>query len=345
VTSIDKLDYYIDGNKCPSKTSDYFDIWDPSTGEIIAHAPACTSEELNQVVKSAKKAFSAWSETPVMKRVQVLYNFRNLIEKHLDELVAILCKENGKVWDESLGDVLKAKEITELACGVPSLMMGESLMNTSSGYDTVLYREPLGVFVGIAPFNFPAMIPMGWMMPLCIATGNTMVLKASNVTPMTSMRMMELLYESGLPKGVVNLVTCTNDNAEIFLKHPDVKGITFVGSTPVGRHVYESAAASGKRVQTLCQAKNHALVLEDTPLERTALGIINSAYGCAGQRCMALPVIVVQETIADELVGLLISYAKDLKLGPAYDKTSQLGPIVTATHKESILKWIEKGIN
>jgi malonate-semialdehyde dehydrogenase (acetylating)/methylmalonate-semialdehyde dehydrogenase len=339
------LNYYIDGKNSPSKTNDYFDIWNPSTGEKIALAPACTSDELNQIVESAKMAFPAWSETPVMKRVQVLYNFRNLIEKNLDELVTILCKENGKVWDESLGDVLKAKEITELACGVPSLMMGESLMNTSSGYDTVLYREPLGVFVGIAPFNFPAMIPMGWMMPLCIATGNTLVLKASNVTPMTSMRMMELLYESGLPEGVVNLITCTNDNAELFLKHPDVKGITFVGSTPVGRRVYESAAANGKRVQTLCQAKNHALVLEDTPLERTALGIINSAYGCAGQRCMALPVIVVQETIADDLVGLLISYAKALKMGPAYDKSSQLGPIVTATHKESILKWIDKGIN
>jgi malonate-semialdehyde dehydrogenase (acetylating)/methylmalonate-semialdehyde dehydrogenase len=296
------------------------------------------------VVESAKKAYPAWADTPVMKRVQVLHNFRNLIEKHLDELVTILCKENGKVWGESLGDVQKAKEITELACAVPALMTGESLMNTSSGYDTVLYREPLGVFVGIAPFNFPAMIPMGWMMPLCIATGNTIVLKASNITPMTSMRMMELLFESGLPEGVVNLVTCNNEDAEVLIKHPDVEGITFVGSTRVGRQVYEKAAASGKRVQTLCQAKNHALVLEDSPLERTARGIINSAYGCAGQRCMALPVAVVQESIADDLVELLIKFAKGLKMGPAYDKDSQLGPIVTATHKHSIEGWIEKGI-
>jgi malonate-semialdehyde dehydrogenase (acetylating)/methylmalonate-semialdehyde dehydrogenase len=338
------LRYYIDGKSYPSKTSDNFEIWNPSTGEKIALAPACTTDELNQAVESANKAFPAWSETPVMKRVQVLYNFRNLIEKNLDELVTILCKENGKVWDESLGDVLKAKEITELACGVPSLMMGDSLMNTSSGYDTVLFREPLGVFVGIAPFNFPAMIPMGWMMPLCIATGNTMVLKASNVTPMTSMRMMELLYESGLPKGVVNLVTCKNEDARLFLEHPDVKGITFVGSTPVGRQVYKLAAENGKRVQTLCQAKNHGLVLEDAPLERTARGIINSAYGCAGQRCMALPVVVIQESIADDLVDLLIKFAGELKLGPAYDKKSQLGPIVTTNHKESILKWIENGI-
>ena len=207
------------------------------------------------------------------------------------------------MWEEACGDVLKAKEAIELACGAPSLMMGESTMNATTGYDTVLYREPLGVFAGIAPFNFPAMIPMGWMMPLCIATGNTFVLKAATMTPMTSMRMLELLYEAGLPTGVVNLVTCSRREADMILKHPDVKGVTFVGSTSVGLHVYQTAAAHGKRVQALCEAKNHALVLEDAPVERTARGIINAAFGCAGERCMALPTIAVQESIADELVG------------------------------------------
>jgi len=204
--------------------------------------------------------------------------------------------------------------------------------------------ESMGVFAGIAPWNFPAMIPMGWMAPLCIATGNTMVIKAASFCPETSMRIMELWAEAGLPAGVLNLITCSRQEAEIFLRHPDVKGITFVGSTSVGRHIYEVAAANGKRVQCLTEAKNHALVLKDAALERTARGIVNSAFGCAGERCMALPVIVVEEEIADELVGLLKKQLMDLKVGPAYDKTSQMGPVVNAEHKASVVKWIEKGI-
>jgi malonate-semialdehyde dehydrogenase (acetylating)/methylmalonate-semialdehyde dehydrogenase len=304
----------------------------------------CTEEEVNRAIQSAKDAFPAWAETPAMKRVQVLYKFRDLIDKHLDELTQLVCTENGKVWDEAQGDILKAKEVVELASGIPSLMMGESLMNASTGYDTVLYREPLGVFAGIAPFNFPAMIPMGWMLPLCIATGNTLVLKAATMTPMTSMRMLELLYEAGLPKGVVNLVTCSRKEADLILKHPDVKGIIFVGSTSVGLHVYSTAAAHGKRVQALCEAKNHALVLEDAPLERTARGIINAAFGCAGERCMALPTIAVQESIADDLVALLVKFAAERKIGPAYDKTSELGPLVSEGQLKFVNDWIEKGV-
>jgi malonate-semialdehyde dehydrogenase (acetylating)/methylmalonate-semialdehyde dehydrogenase len=223
-------------------------------------------------------------------------------------------------------------------------MMGESTMNATTGYDTVLYREPLGVFAGIAPFNFPAMIPMGWMMPLCIASGNTFVLKAATMTPMTSMRMLELLYEAGLPAGVVNLVTCSRREADLILKHPDVKGITFVGSTSVGLHVYSTAAAHGKRVQALCEAKNHALVLEDAPVERTARGIINAAFGCAGERCMALPTIAVQESIADELVALLVKLAGERRIGPAYDKSSELGPLVSEGQRKWVTDWIAKGV-
>jgi malonate-semialdehyde dehydrogenase (acetylating)/methylmalonate-semialdehyde dehydrogenase len=279
-----------------------------------------------------------------MKRVQVLYKFRDLIDQHLDELTLIVATENGKVWEEAQGDVLKAKEVVELACGVPSLMMGESLMNATSGYDTVLYREPLGVFAGIVPFNFPAMIPIGWVLPLAIATGNTLVLKAATMTPMTAMRMVELLYEAGLPKGVVNLVTCSRREADLILKHPDIKGITFVGSTSVGLHIYSTAAAHGKRVQALCEAKNHALVLDDAPLERTARGIINAAFGCAGERCMALPAIAVQESVADDLVALLVKFAAERRIGPAYDKTSELGPLVSEGQLKFVTDWIEKGI-
>ena len=209
-------------------------------------------------------------------------------------------------------------------------MKGPGLMNCTTGYDTTQYVEPLGVFAGIAPWNFPAMIPMGWMAPLCIATGNTMVLKAASFVPQSAMRILELWVEAGLPKGVINVVTCSRNEAEILLRHPGVAGISFVGSTAVGRHIYATAAANGKRVQALTEAKNHALVLKDSNLKRTAMGIINSACGCAGERCMALPVVVAEEAIADELVSLLEQLMGTLKIGPAYDKTTQLGPVVNA---------------
>lgn len=344
MNEVKKLKYFAEGEWHDSNTQKYMDVWNPSTGEVIAKAPCCTEEEVNIAIESAKNAFPKWSSIPASRRVQVLFKFKRLLEENLDELTELVCKENGKVWDEAKGDVLKVVEAAEFACGIPTLMMGESLMDTNVGYDTVLYREPLGVFAAIAPFNFPAMIPMGWMMPLCIATGNTLVLKAASMTPMTSSKILELLVKAGLPKGVVNLVTCSRIEAEILLKHKDIKGITFVGSTSVGLHIYSTAAAHGKRVQALCEAKNHALVLEDAPLERTARGLINSAYGCAGERCMALPVIVAQESIADKLVGLLIKYSKELKIGPAYDKASTLGPLVTNSHRDFVLNWIDKGI-
>lgn len=344
MSEVKKLKFYAGGQWIESKTEKYMDVFNPSTGEVIAKAPCCTEEEVNMAVKAASEAFPEWSQTPVMKRAQVLYKFRDLIEEHMDELTEMVARENGKVWEEAKGDILKIKEPVELACGIPTLMMGESLMNTSTGYDTVLYKESVGVFAGIAPFNFPGMIPMGWMSPLCIACGNTIVIKAASMTPMTSMRCAELWKEAGLPDGVLNIVTCSRNEAEIFLKHPDVKGITFVGSTSVGLHIYGTAASNGKRVQALCEAKNHGLVMEDAALERTARGIINSSFGCAGERCMALPVIVAQESIADQLVELLVKYAKELKIGPAYDKTSQLGPVVTAEHKRFVTNWINKGI-
>ena len=340
-----KLKYLAGGEWLESKTEKYMDVFNPSTGEVQALAPCCTKDEVEYAIACARKAFPGWSNTPVAKRVQILFKFRTLLENHLDELTDICAREHGKVWDEAQGDILKVKEPVELACGAPSLMMGESLMNTSTGFDSVLYRESVGVFGCIVPFNFPGMIPFGWMAPLCIATGNTMVIKAASMTPMTSMRLAELIQEAGLPAGVINIVTCTRNEAEILLRHPDINGISFVGSTSVGLHVYATAAANGKRVQALCEAKNHALVLEDAALERSAKGIINSAFGCAGERCMALPVIVAQESIADELVALLKQYASELVIGPAYDKASGLGPVVTEAHRQSILKWIETGIS
>lgn len=342
--SVRTLSLFIGGQEVPSKTTRYTDAYDPSTGEVIAQVPCATPAEVVEAVQAAKAAYPAWAATPVLKRVQVLYKMRDLIMAHMDELTHLVAQENGKVWEEAQGDVLKAKEGTEQAIAAPSLMMGESLMDASPGFDTVLYREPLGVFAGIVPFNFPAMIPMGWMAPICIACGNTMVLKAATFTPQTALRMAQLYKEAGLPDGVLNIVTCSRNEAEILLKHPDIKGITFVGSTAVGKHIYQTAAGTGKRVQALCEAKNHALVMQDAPLERTAAGIINSAFGCAGERCMALPVVVAQEDIADDLVRAIVKQAEQLRVGPAYDKASQMGPVVNAAHKASVVEWIEKGI-
>ncbi len=341
---MENLKYFVNGEYKSSSTTKFTEIYNPSTGEIVGMAPCCTADEVTEAIAVAKNAYEKWSRTPVVKRVQVLYKVRDLIDKYLDELTLLVATEHGKVLEEAKGDVLKAKEGTELACSAPSLMMGESLMNASQGFDTVLYREPIGVFAGITPFNFPAMIPMGWMTPLCIATGNTIVLKVSTTTPRTALRFAEIYKEAGLPDGVLNIVSCSRNEAEIFLNHEDVKGISFVGSTGVGKHIYSVAAKNGKRVQALCEAKNHALVLNDAAIDRTAAGIINAAFGCAGERCMALPVVVVEEQIADKLVAKLVELAKNVKVGPAYDKTSGMGPVVTESHKQSILKWIEKGI-
>lgn len=344
MSEIERLKPYINGQFTQSVTEKYMDVFDPSTGQIIAQAPCCTKGEVESAIDAAKAAFPGWRDTPAHKRAQLFFNLRNLIAENLDELTLLVAKENGKAWNEAEGDVLKAKEMSEFACSIPSLMMGESLMDTSSGYDTTLYREPMGVFAGIAPWNFPAMIPMGWMTPLCVACGNTIVLKAASHTPMTSLKFAGLYKKAGFPDGVINIITCSRNEAELLLSHPDVRGVTFVGSTSVGLHVYSAAAAAGKRVQALCEAKNHALVLRDAPITRTAAGIMNSAFGCAGERCMALPVVVVEEAVADQLIAELVRLCGRQKIGPAYDKSTNLGPVVNAAHKQSILDRIEDGI-
>lgn len=342
---IKKLSPFINGQFVQSATEKYTDAFNPSTGEVIAKVPCCTADEVEGAIAAAKAAYPAWSGTPVMKRVQILYKMRELINLHMDELTELLALENGKAWEEAKGDVLKAKEGTEQAISAPSLMMGESMMEASKGFDTVSYRESMGVFAGIVPYNFPAMIPMGWMTPICIACGNTIVIKAATFVPQSALRFAELYKEAGLPDGVLNIVTCSRNEAEIFLTHPDIKGVSFVGSTSVGKHIYETAAGNGKRVQALCEAKNHALVMADAPIERTAAGIINSAFGCGGQRCMALPSIVVEESIADALTAKIKELAEKMVVGPAYDKATGLGPVINAKHKKFVCDWIQKGID
>lgn len=339
------LKHYVDGEWRDSvSAAPHRDGYNPSTGEVIAKVPQCTLEELDNAVAAAKAAFPAWSQTPVRTRVQVLFRMKALLDRHLDELTLLLCREQGKSLPESKGDIAKAIEVIEFACGMPQLLKGESIMNVSKNYDTVLYHEPIGVFLGLVPWNFPAMIPHGWMIPLCIAAGNTFVLKAATNCPQSAMRFMELWEEAGLPKGVVNLVTANTRDVEYLIKHPDIVGVSFVGSTSVGMEVYRQAAEAGKRVQCLGEAKNHALVLADAHLERSAAGIINAFCGCAGQRCMALPVVVAEESIADRLVGLLCDLARKQAVGCAYLPETQLGPVVNAKQKASILQWIDKGL-
>ncbi len=340
----EKLKFFVNGQYVESKTDKYYELHNPSTGEVTGYAPNCTKEEVEGAIAAAKAAFPAWSGMAPIKRGQILYKVRELIMANMEELTHLVAEENGKAWAEAEGDVLKAKEGTELATQVTSLMMGDSTMDASRGYDTVLYREPLGVFAGIVPVNFPAMIPFGWMTPVCVACGNTIVLKAASLTPRTALRIAEIYKEAGVPDGVVNIVTCSRHEIDVLLESPDVKGITFVGSTPVGKKIYEKAAASGKRVQCLTQAKNHALVMSDTPIERTAAGVINSAFGCAGQRCMALSCCVVVESIADKFVAEMVAQAKKIKIGPAYDKTTKLGPITYEKHYKEVLADIDKGV-
>ena len=345
MANIKRLKFCINNEWVTSATAKYMPVFNPSLGTQIAETPCCTQSEVDSAVNAADAAFRGWADTPIAQRIQLMFRFKALLDTHLDELTSLLALENGKVLSEARGDVLKAIEVVECACSTHYLMQGDTCMNVATGYDTISFREPLGVFAGIVPYNFPAMIPMGWMLPFCITTGNTFVLKAASMVPQTAMRMLELLIEAGVPKGVVNLVTCSRVEADSLLTNPKIKGVSFVGSTSVGLHIYTTAAAAGKRVQALCEAKNHALVMEDAVLERSVAGIINSTYGCAGQRCMALPVVCVQESIADRFVELFLKKAKELRLGAAYLPESQLGPMVSAAQKTSVENWIAKGVS
>jgi len=275
MAEVKRLKYCVDGEWRESTTDKYMPVTDSSTGEVFAEAPCCTAAEVEGAIESAHLAFQTWSTTPIQKRTQVLYRWKALLEQNAEEITKLCSRELGKNLDEARGEVIKIIEGCEVGVSAPMTMKGESLMNVSTGHDTVSYREPIGVFAGIAPFNFPGMIPFGWMLPLCIVTGNTLVLKLASMVPTTGMRLLELLYEAGLPKGVVNVVTCSRNEAEIMMTHPLVRGVSFVGSTSVGKHVYSLAAAHGKRVQAQTEAKNHGLVLADAALERAAAGIIN----------------------------------------------------------------------
>ncbi len=344
--TLEKKGYCVYGEWRESKSGKYVDITDSSTGEVIAQAPRCTPEEVDEAITSAQEAFPGWSRLSLSKRQQYMFGWREVLYAHKEELAELCAKELGKNIREARGDVQKAIEPTEEACALPAMIQGNAAMQVTTQYDCATYRFPLGVTAGIVPMNFPAMIPWGWMTPLSIVCGNTVVLKASSQTPLTAMKIMDLFYkEAGFPKGVVNLITCSRVEADILLTDERIKAVTFVGTTGVGKKIYSKAAAHGKRVQAQTEAKNHALVLEDCNLEATVNAVINSTYGCAGMRCMALPVVCVQDSIADEFVALLKKKAEEMKIGCAYKEDTDLGPVVSQAHKDKICGWIQKGID
>ncbi|MDR2443438.1 MAG: CoA-acylating methylmalonate-semialdehyde dehydrogenase [Deltaproteobacteria bacterium] len=338
------LKYCVNNEWRDSKSGKYSPVMNPSTGQQIAQAPICTKEETQEAVKAARAAFVGWSSQPVAVRTQLIFRFRELVNQHFDELSTLVATEMGKNFEESKGDVFKVIEACELSLGAPLELQGYAMMEATRSHDINLYREPVGVFLGVAPYNFPAMIPFGWFIPVCITSGNCMVLKAASMVPQSAMRLLELLIEAGLPKGVVNLITCSREELAGLIANPDIDGVSFVGSESVGKIVYSMAASAGKRVQALTEAKNHALILEDAPLEWTARRVVNSSFGCAGQRCMALPVAVVQESVADEFVKILKKLAQELVIGAAWDPATQLGPLVSQGQKDSVEKWIAKGV-
>lgn len=340
----EKIKNYIVGTWVDSETERYEDIPNPATGELLAQVPLSTKDDVDRAVEAAMAAFPEWSQTPVVERARVMFRFQQLLFEHQDELARMITLENGKNLSEAHAEVLRGIEMVEFAAGMPSLMMGETLPNIARDIDCEMRRFPLGVVAGITPFNFPLMVPM-WMYPIAIAAGNTFVLKPSERTPLSSIRAAELLKEAGLPDGVFNVVNGAHNVVNGLLEHPDVKAVSFVGSQPVAEYIYKTAAVNGKRVQALAGAKNHHLVMPDADLRRAAKTIVSSAFGCAGERCMAASVVVVVNTVADELVQNLIEESNLLKMGNGLEAGNDLGPVIRSSHLERVHNYIERGID
>jgi len=318
-------------------------VTNPATGALLAEVPYADESDVDKAVRSAHEAFLKWRDVPVVDRVQVLYRFKTLLEKHAVELASILTRENGKTSDDSKAEVRRAIQMVEVACGMPSLMMGDSLNDIAAGIDCKTIRQPVGVCAGITPFNFPAMVPM-WMYPFAIACGNTFVLKPSEKVPLTPTRAIGLLHDAGLPPGVLNLIHGGKGAVDALLDHPLVKAVSFVGSTPVARHVYTTAAARGKRVQALGGAKNHLIVMPDADMPKTVEAIIGSAFGAAGERCLAGSVLVPVGEAAGPLLDLLVERTKALAVGDGSRQGIEMGPLVSSDHCKRVEGYIQKGV-
>ncbi len=338
-----KLQNYVNGAWRASTATEFVEVINPATGEVLTRTPLSTQADVDAAVQTAAEAFPAWRRTPPGERIQCLFKLKNLLEEHIDELARLITLENGKTFGEAKAELRRGIENVEVACGIPMMMQGYNLEDVTPGVDEMMVRQPLGVVAAITPFNFPAMIPF-WFLPYAIACGNTLVLKPSERVPLTMRRAIELIEQTGIPKGVVNLVNGGREVVDALCDHPEVRAISFVGSTPVAKHVYARAAASGKRMQCQGGAKNHVIVLPDADMELATQIISDSAFGCAGQRCLAVSVAVTigeaQKTFRDAIAQA----ASAIRVGPGLDSGVQMGPVITRESKQRIESLIEKGV-
>ena len=338
------LSHFIDGRRVPGESNRFGDVYNPATGRVSARVPFASASEVGRAVASARTAFGGWSATPPAQRARTLMHFHRLLEAHRDELAQIVSAEHGKTLDDARGSVQRGTEVVEFACGIPQLLKGEFNENVSGGVDSYNVRQPLGVCVGITPFNFPAMVPM-WMFPIALACGNTFVLKPSEKDPSCGLRLAELALEAGIPPGVLNVVNGDKEAVDALLSDPGVDAVSFVGSTPIAEYVYRTATTNGKRVQALGGAKNHMVVMPDADMDQVTDAIIGSAYGSAGERCMAISVAVaVGEGTAETLIDKLAPRVRDLHMGP-YDRQGvEMGPLVTAEHRDKVKSYVDTGV-
>jgi malonate-semialdehyde dehydrogenase (acetylating)/methylmalonate-semialdehyde dehydrogenase len=334
----------IDGRKLTSSSRRTAPIFNPATGEQTASLPLSTVDEVNEAVAAAKKAAIGWGATPPLKRVAHMFRFKDLLDRHADEIARTISKEHGKTHADARGELARGIDVVDFACGIPHLLKGEYSRNVGPEIDSWSDRQPLGVVAGITPFNFPAMVPM-WMYPVAIACGNTFILKPSERDPSTSMLIWDLFQEAGFPQGVLNVVHGDKEAVDAILDHPDIKAVSFVGSTPIAEYVYTRGAAAGKRVQALGGAKNHMIVMPDADMDQAVDALMGAGFGSAGERCMAISVAVpVGERTANELVEALAPKIRMLKVGPATDPESEMGPVITAEAKCRIEGLIEEGV-
>ncbi|QYO77079.1 CoA-acylating methylmalonate-semialdehyde dehydrogenase [Devosia salina] len=332
------------GKRYVSSSTRRVPVFNPATGEQSAELPLSTLAELNAAVESAKKAQIAWGNTPPMKRARVMFKFKALLDQYADDLAREISREHGKVHDDALGEVARGIDCVDYACGIPQLLKGEFSRNVGPNIDSYSDRQPLGVVAGITPFNFPAMVPM-WMYPAAIACGNSFILKPSERDPSASMLAWNLFMEAGLPEGVLNVVHGDKEMVDGILDHPDIKAVSFVGSTPIAEYVYQRGTQAGKRMQALGGAKNHMVIMPDADLDQAADALMGAGYGSAGERCMAISVAVpVGKETADALVAKLKPRVEALKIGPATDKDAEMGPVVTKIHRDKILGYIDSGV-
>ncbi|QWU16014.1 malonate-semialdehyde dehydrogenase (acetylating) / methylmalonate-semialdehyde dehydrogenase [Paenibacillus sophorae] len=342
VRQTEKVRNFINGQWVESSSGREEEVFNPATEEVIAYVPLSSREELDAAVAAAKAAFYSWKKVAVPRRARYFFEYQRLLLKHAEELAELITLENGKSLEEARGEVQRGVECVEFAAGAPTLMMGSQLPDIATGIESGMYRYPLGVVGGIAPFNFPMMVPC-WMFPLAIACGNTFVLKPSERTPLLVGRLAELFAEAGFPPGVLNVVHGAHEVVNGMLEHEDIKAISFVGSQPVAEYVYKNGSAHGKRVQALAGAKNHSIVLPDADMDNAVKNITAAAFGSAGERCMACSVVVAHEQIADELVARLTAAADNLKIGSGLDAGVFLGPVIRQSNKERTVSYIETG--